>query len=152
MAEQNRILNEATNLQILHAAAAEADAVPNHSSLHGLDRVFEWSQKNINFRSLNSLAEEYGMPDVVYIDVDGFEIAVLLGASLILSTSADWFIEIHVGCGLENERGNWQGVMSFFPEDRYRLLIASDDHIQFIPFDKDSNLLKHRYYLLALSR
>ena len=152
MAERNRLLNDVNNLIVLCSAAAEADSVPQHVAAAGLDRVFDWSQKNVRFRSLDSLAREYGIPDVVYVDVDGFEVAVLKGASSILSSPADWFVEIHVGSGLENEGGSWQEVMAFFPTERYRLLMASDDHNEFVAFDRSSELLHQRFYLLALSK
>lgn len=151
-AEINRKLNLADNIRVVHAAIAEFDHKPKHTTSEGLDRVFDWSQKAVTFQCLNSLAREYGLPDIVYVDVDGFEISVLKGATDILSTDADWFVEIHVGCGLENEGGTWEQVIEFFSPKRYTCLISSDTHPDFVPFREDSILLMERFYLLALSR
>lgn len=151
-AEINRKLNSAKNIRVVHAAVVESDHEPDHEALSGLDRIFDWSQKAVHFRSLNSLANEHGLPDVVYIDVDGFEVAVLKGASDVLSTQADWFVEIHVGCGLENEGGTWEQILAFFPQERYTRLISSELHPSFVPFCDESPLLSERFFLLALSQ
>lgn len=148
-AEINRKLNKVANIRVLNAAAGETDGIPDHEAREGLDRVFDWSQKDVGFLCLDTLAKQYGYPDVVYVDVDGFETAVLQGARSILATDADWFVEVHVGCGLENEGSTWQEVLSFFPADSYSRLIASDKQLGFVPFCDTSPLLTDRFYLLA---
>lgn len=148
-AEINRKLNKAANLRVLHAAAGETDRMPDHEAREGLDRVFDWCQKEVGFLCLDTLAKQHGLPDVVYVDVDGFETAVLRGARSILATETDWFVEVHVGCGLENEGSSWQEVLEFFPATRYRRLVASDKSPEFVPFCDTSPLLADRFYLLA---
>lgn len=80
-AEINRKLNKAANVRVLHAAAGETDTMPDHKPREGLDRVFDWSQKEVGFLCLDTLAKQHGFPEVVYVDVDGFETAVLRGAA-----------------------------------------------------------------------
>ena len=51
--------------------------------------------------SVDDLAQRFGNPDVIYMDVEGYEALVLEGSSRTLQHRADWFIEVHSGHGLE---------------------------------------------------
>jgi hypothetical protein len=42
------------------------------------------------------------VPDILFIDVEGFEVHALKGATHTLQGRPDCFIEVHVGCGLRN--------------------------------------------------
>jgi len=39
--------------------------------------------------------DRYGPPDVVFIDVDGFEEEALAGAARTIEAGPDWFVEVH---------------------------------------------------------
>jgi FkbM family methyltransferase len=149
-AEINMNLNDADNITVLNAAVADSDSIPDHQTSAHLDRVLDWSQAKVPFRSVESLVKQFGRPDVVYVDVDGFEEKVLIGAAPLLDGKTDWFVEIHVGCGLEDEGSTWQKVVSFFPPNRFKLLIGSDASPSFVPFEGNSALVESRFYLLAL--
>lgn len=151
-AEINRRLNEANNMHVVNAAVAESDCKPEHRSLEGMDRVLDWGQRKVAFRCLDSLAVEFGMPNIVYVDVDGFETVVLKGAQTLLSKEIDWFVEVHVGCGLEAEGSSWEEVIKFFPPHRYECLIASEAHPTFVPFTERSSLVGARFFFLAFCR
>lgn len=145
----NRDLNSAQNVTVLNTAVADVDKIPDHSTSAVLDRVLDWSQQNVPFRCIDSLEKEYGHPDVVYIDVDGFEVKVLQGAASVLDGRTDWFVEVHVGCGLEEMGGTWQDVLAFFPPANFERFISSDRAPGFLPFCEDSPLLTARFYLVA---
>lgn len=150
-AETNKRLNAADNITVLNAAVADSDSIPDHQTSAELDRVLDWSQSKVPFRSVESLVGQFGRPDVVYVDVDGFEVKVLKGAGILLDGKSDWFVEVHVGCGLEQEGATWQEVLSFFPTSLFKLMIGSDQASDFVPFDEKSPLVANRFYLLALS-
>lgn len=149
-AEINKKLNAADNITVLNAAVSDTDTIPDHHTTAQLDRVLDWSQSKVSFRSVHSLIEQFGRPDVIYVDVDGFEVKVLTGAKLLLDGQTDWFVEVHVGCGLEEEGASWRDVLAYFPLSRFKLMMGSDQSPNFVPFDEKSPLVTHRFYLLAL--
>lgn len=151
-ASKNQQTNRATNLRVINAVVGPADTLPSAPPLNGTGLIHEWSLDNVPFRSLDSLGSEFGAPDVVYVDVDGYELDVLAGATATLGSQADWFVEVHVGCGLEANGGSWQMVLSQFPEDAYERLIASESQPDFQPFDASSEVLNERFFLVALRR
>lgn len=105
MAERNRVLNGAANLEIVHAAAAQTTGtVLFTGGLNGHieDRGGAWGKSEVAALSLDDLAARYGSPDVVLIDVEGYEDRVLAGAATTIAARRTTFlIEVHVGCGLE---------------------------------------------------
>lgn len=147
-AEINKSLNEAHNLKVILGAATSS--LGNEGE--GGEQMFEWNLSGVPRVTVDQLARDFGRPDVVYIDVDGFECQVLRGSAETLQTHADWFVEVHVKAGLEAQGGSWQEVMSFFGADGYKCLISSENSPEFIPFDASSAILSERFFLLALHR
>jgi FkbM family methyltransferase len=145
-AEINKALNRADNLTLILAAAADSLATGCDSA----DKLSDWQIAGVPRVTVDQLSSDCGVPDVVYVDVDGFDCHVLRGAPDTLQSEADWFVEVHVGAGLEDQGGSWQEVLSFFPSDRYQRLIASDHQTEFVPFDANSGILAERFFLLAL--
>jgi FkbM family methyltransferase len=56
--------------------------------------------------TVDGLAERYGPPDVLFIDVEGYECHALRGARRTLERHPACFVEVHVGCGLEPAGGS----------------------------------------------
>ena len=146
---ENARLNEAANLIVVNAIAA-AQAAADGGAKADSERVLEWSGVGAGVTTVDLLAEQHGMPDFMYVDVDGFECEVLRGATKVLAGNANWFVEIHIDCGLEKEGGSLAEVLRFFPQDRYRLMISGPHECEFVPYAPDSVLLTRRFFLLAL--
>jgi FkbM family methyltransferase len=155
IAQRNKELNHAENLTILQAVATDkAGPLPlcPLSRTDGVDFLFEWRMLGVEGSSVDALMASHGRPDVLFIDVDGFECAVLRGAQATLQTRPDCFVEVHVGAGLEREGGSVAEVLSYFPPESYELLIASEEQRVFHPFTQTSPLLSSRFFLLAIDR
>ncbi len=149
--QTNKELNLAHNLTVVPAMMLDGLQPQEASGFH--DRSYEWSVCGVRSLTMDQLAEEQGAPDVVYMDVDGFECHVLRGAPRILQGGADWFVEVHIKAGLEDEGGSLDQLLAFFPTDRFELLIAAvGDGMQYAPFSPDSPIITQRFHLLALSR
>jgi hypothetical protein len=101
---------------------------------------------------VDELARQFGRPDVLFIDVEGFECEVLKGACETLRERPDVFIEVHSGCGLERLGGSREEILDTFPADHYKLFSAVPGSAGFLPLKDTNSLPATRSYLVALNR
>jgi FkbM family methyltransferase len=157
VAERNRELNGASNLTILHAAAGDgaSSTLPFVEDLNG--RVDDRPNGRgpglveVPAVSVDGLAARFGQPDVVVIDVEGFEHRVLAGARATLAAAkAAFFVEIHVGCGLEQSHGSLGDVLSQFPPHRYELLAARDWTDEYVRLEDALDVTRGRFFLIGI--
>ena len=150
--EQNRTLNGIDNCTILHAAgAAESGTLVFNRGTNGQvdDGTGDWGQVVVDACSVDDLANRFGAPDVLFIDVEGFECEVLRGAQKTLAGRPDCFVEVHVKVGLEKFGGSVLQVLSLFPAG-YAFFAAVPDS-PFAPLKEDSALLLDRFFLVAIA-
>jgi FkbM family methyltransferase len=152
VAQSNKALNDASNLVVVPAAVSDGKTHTGNDVQGDFDRFYEWGIRKVAFVTMDQLVADHGPPDVVYLDVDGYECKVLAAAQNLLASTADWYVEVHVNIGLEEEGGTWQEVLAHFPESKYELLIASEEQREYRPFSANSPLIKERFFLLALCR
>jgi FkbM family methyltransferase len=157
VALHNRQLNDAGNLTVLHAAAA---AAPGELTFTGgfngnVVKSGGLGTARVSAECVDGLAARFGTPDVVFVDVEGFEHEVLAGArETIAAGKTDFFVEVHVGHGLEDLGGTGAAVLACFPPERYRLLgcraAGELEGYEFAPIGEPADLLADRFFLLAL--
>lgn len=121
-AERNAALNGYGNLTVLHAAAGSssgeirfAEGLNGHvATSGGLGTV------RVPLVSVDDLAERFGDPDVILIDVEGFEAEVLRGAtSTIARHRPTMLVEVHVGEGLEEAGSGATEVLALLTDAGY---------------------------------
>lgn len=155
IARKNRELNGAAQLELLHSAISDHSGflifnqllngqIDVASGAHGSQRV--------PTTTVDALAAERGVPDVVFIDIEGAECLALAGASAVLRGNTDFFVEVHVGCGLEQLGGSVETLLSFFPESQFTLQGKAPDDERFRPLTPHDPLFASRFFLLALRR
>jgi len=155
VARRNRELNNVgSHLEIVQAAAAARSGTLTFNL--GLDGGVdsgggEWGRCEVACLSVDDLADRHGIPDVLFIDVEGFEVNVLEGAAQTLEHRPDCFVEVHVGCGLETYGSSAESVVSFFRTRDYSLFIAGQNEGTFSALEPSSSLPDERFFLIALN-
>jgi FkbM family methyltransferase len=153
VASENLSLNAIQNVRVRHAVVADSpgqvrffDGLNGSVARSGVGYLVEAV-------TIDQLADQYGNPSVVFLDIEGYEAKALAGAERTLSGPCDWFVEVHVGCGLEEYGASWESVISFFPEQRFERFawkLDSDERPR--PFAPDAGLVGSRFGFVALHR
>ena len=154
-AEANCDLNGMTRITVVRAAISDQPGTLVFSE--GLNAQLDdgsgaWGRVTVEAVTIDGLAERFGDPDVVFLDIEGAECLAMAGAARVLARGADFFVEVHVGCGLEKLGGSADRVLAFFPRDRFSLLARSEADATFREFNADDPLTRDRFFLLALLR
>jgi len=151
---KNIALNRVSQVVVLHAAASDQDGeliVNQGLNAQVDDGSGEWGRVSIPAWSVDRLANQYGTPQVLFIDVEGYEQRVLQGAKRTLEALPDCFVEVHID-ELPRFGGCVDGVLALFPADRYWMYAASDAEPQFRPFSECAHLTRERFFLVAIAR
>jgi FkbM family methyltransferase len=153
IANINKRNNNAKNLRIIHAAISDT----NDKVFFSHDQIIQTSnnegKKEVRSITVDDLTRKYGLPSLLYIDVEGYECKVLKGATKTLKYFPDCCLEVHVNNGLEQFGGSLQEIVSYFPQNKYNLFMAPAIHkCHFKPFNIKSKLTNNRFYLVALNK
>jgi FkbM family methyltransferase len=162
LARRNADLNGLSQLQCLHGAVARRSG----EIVFGLngqidDGQRKWGELRVPAWSIDDLAAKYGVPDVVFIDVEGFEHEALIGASETLRAGPDWFVEVHPRELARYGTASYRNIVESFDRSRYELFAASDElalldgqilqsPTSFSPLDEVApKILDRRFFLIA---
>jgi FkbM family methyltransferase len=108
--------------------------------------------------TIDRLTDRFGRPDVVFIDVEGFECRALAGATRTFAMNPSWFVEVHIGAGLEAAGGSVDEVLRHFPAERFERYVHTErdgplgDRPIALESVDPSILAKERFFLTALAR
>jgi FkbM family methyltransferase len=153
---RNRELNAMPWLEVVPAAvAAEEGTLRFNRGLNGqvAGAGAFGGAVTVPAVTADGLAARYGQPDVVFVDVEGFECQVLRGARGVWSARPDWFVEVHAGCGLEAAGGSVDEVLSWFPPAEYDQWVHTEDDPRPVPRDETPpERLARRFFLTAVKR
>ena len=143
----NRDLNEAANLVVLHAAgAARPGSLTVGEGLNGqVDEQTSSGNVEVPAVTVDELAREHGPPQLVMIDVEGYEAHVLEGARAVLEGAAGAFlVEVHEE--LADFGGSASEVLALFEPFERWVAVEDDDELE--PFSGTPP--PGRFFLVAL--
>jgi FkbM family methyltransferase len=151
-ARTNATLNVMDQIAVVEAAASDRTGTAIFNQ--GLDGQLDdgtgaGGRMNVVSVTLDDLAGQYGMPDLVTIDVEGAECMVLEGGRQVLAAGADFAVEVHVNAGLEKLGGSVARVLAFFPPTRFALAVRTEGDDTFRAVAKNDPTLRDRFFLLA---
>jgi FkbM family methyltransferase len=153
---RNCELNDIDNVKLIEAAVSSTRGqLWFNRAMNGQVAVsqHEAGAHLVEVVTIDDLSANFGPPDVLYIDVEGFECEVLEGARATLGSHApDCFVEVHLQTGLERYGGSMGKVLSFFPSSRYDLYYSHGDDGVFRQVATNTVLPQKRFYLVALAR
>jgi FkbM family methyltransferase len=153
--EANARLNAAKNLVVRCAAVADRPGTLAFSaSLNGQvdDSTGAWGRVEVPAVTIDQLAAEFGPPDVLFVDVEGFECQALRGAAGTLARHRpDICVEIHLGAGLE-KFGSVRELLASLPAGGYEFYRLGLEGPAAVPTPARAEELvaeTARFYLLA---
>lgn len=156
VAEINLRLNAAANIVLVGAAVAdEAGHLFFSEGLNGAvlpgGRI---GKIKVEAVTIDDLANRFGRPDVVFLDVEGYEERALRGATRTLDDRrTDFFVEIHDAATLRACGGSALSVAEHFLSRGYRCFVAPAVHgpieRDFEPLDVSTLNRGERCYLVA---
>jgi FkbM family methyltransferase len=150
VSERNRDLNHARNLEVLHRAVSDGpgpvaftESLNGHIAHDGISA----GAITVDAVSVDMLAEVHGVPDVVVMDIEGFEGRALNGAVRTIEAGAAFIVEVHTASLVGMTPGEIVGLF-----ERRRRWIADGDDVghgnEFRPFS--GKIPEHRFFLAAV--
>lgn len=149
VAEINRGLNGANNITVVNAAVAGATGTLHFAvGLNGMvDEMTAFGNVEVRAVTIDSLAERFGMPDIVFVDIEGYEGRAPRAAEAVIAHGAAFFVEVHVGqlVGLTATE-----VVERFAERKCYIAVnpGGTTTYKFVPYT--GIVPRDRFYLLAI--
>lgn len=153
MARRNLASNAVGNVTVVEAAVGGQRGLAAFTcDLNGQIDDGEGARgtTTVPLTTVDDLAAD-AMPDVVFIDVEGYECHVLAGAAgQLASRRPDFFVEVHLGGQLESFGGRVEDIVASF-DSGYRFYVASGERQSFVPVDRQGPFPGTRFFLVALA-
>lgn len=148
---ENKRVNGLEQLELVHAAVGkERGKIEFSDDLNGAikNRSTTSQSTQVDAFTIDDLIRDHFKPDLIVMDIEGYEALALEAASSALSEPIDWLIEVHGPQAIGNFGRTVDDVLKPFMNGKYDLYLAGENS-KFTPFVANSPLLKERCFLVA---
>ena len=151
LALRNAALNGLARVEVRHAAGADTPGLLHFSPrMNGHVAAEDEASVAVRAVTVDELTAEFGAPQVLFVDVEGYELHVLRGARATLDAHRpDLFVEVHMGDGLERF-GDADDLLRLIPSG-YEILVSRTEHGPYRPLIGARDELRHHSRLVALA-
>lgn len=160
VAKNNAHFNHAKQLMVIHAACSDKNGkIFVNEAFNG--NVFDGNplqgKVEVSAFTLDDLTKAYGRPDLVIIDVKGYEVQVLRGAKETFRIPPDFYIRVNSFEDIARYGGTISELMSLFPAGKYDFLAeiqpdSPTDFSSFLPVDEKVLSTHKPFPLLAIAK
>lgn len=151
VARRNAELNGLPQIRVVHAAGADVPGTLHFSPrMNGHVAARDEASVSVRAVTVDELTAEHGPPDVLFVDVEGFELHVLRGARRTLENHRpDLFVEVHMQAGLERF-GDADDLLALIPPG-YDVFVSRTEEGPYRPLNDARDELRHHSRIVALA-
>jgi FkbM family methyltransferase len=149
IAVRNTELNAMPNVTVLHAAVNDRAGSVRFDRLEAHLAASEGSGDIVSGITIDDLTARFGRPDLVYVDIEGYEQQALKGAASTLAGGPDWYIEVHSPEYLRRFESTSHELVSTLSECGYDLWLWDGVSGEFAAFKHAAVLPADRFFIFA---
>jgi len=132
VAERNLELNDVSNVSVIHAMVSNKIGVDRASTTFNSSRESSSIAGDVvETLTVDDMAHRLGVPNVIFMDIEGFEIEALKGARETLQKGSTWFVELHGDEQLSRYGALNEDVLRYFPREAYTAFVCEENETAF---------------------
>jgi len=147
VAERNLELNDVSNVSVIHALVSSSVGTDRASTSFNSSRDSSAIASDmVSTLTIDDMARRLGVPNVIFMDIEGFEIEGLKGAQETLQQRCTWFVELHGDAQLSRYDAVNEDILRYFPREAYTAFVCEESGTAFQALR--GNLPKDRCFLV----
>jgi FkbM family methyltransferase len=149
---KNLALNNVRNVELIHAVVGRQDG--GIAFWQGLNGSVAANKKATTVRSVtvDTLVAQYGEADLIFMDIEGYELEALGGATRTLERAdAVWVIEVHGDETLQKYGGRNADVVGHFAAT-HTLYFRDGEERPFVELTSTDDTPSVRFHLIAIPK
>jgi FkbM family methyltransferase len=128
VAERNLELNNVSNVSVIHALISSTIGTDRASASFNSSRDGSAIASDVvSTLTIDDMARRLGVPNVIFMDIEGFEIEALKGAQETLQQACTWFVELHGDEQLSRYGAVNEDVLRYFPREAYAAFVCEGE-------------------------